>query len=154
MILRAMEKGIYESLGIFEGDRLTGYVLLVHLGDEYLLDYFAVFTEYRNGGIGSEALKLLSDYISETAYVVLEVENPEYAKEPQDRELQTRRVGFYLRNGCADTGVRVTCFGVPFILLALGDSRWNAEEIRERYKGFYRKMLPPLMYLRNIRIDK
>ncbi len=43
------------------------------------------------------------------------------------KALQTRRIGFYKRNGCTDTGLRVKCFGVPFIILELDKSRIRSE---------------------------
>lgn len=154
MIFKAIDKGIYECLGAYDEGSLAGYAFLVRSGSDYLLDYFAIFANRRNEGIGSKTLQLLSEYIPDLSALVIEAENPEYADNLQDKEVQERRIGFYLRNGCRDTGVRVTCFGVPFVLLVLGsDRKEHKEEIKELYKSFYKDMLPPRMYRENVRID-
>ena len=38
MILKAMDEGIYESLGLSDGERLLGYTFLVKQGKRYLVD--------------------------------------------------------------------------------------------------------------------
>lgn len=65
--------------------------------------------------------------------------------------MQTRRLGFYIRNGCIDTGLHVRYFGVPFIILSLGkenggepDFLWNL------YNSYYKAVLPKEMYEKNI----
>ena len=62
--------------------------------------------------------------------IIGEVENPEFAKSEEDRRIQTRRFEFYMRNGFRDTGVRAACFGVPYIIIEMGQGpAHTAEEI-------------------------
>lgn len=142
-ILLAVKKGIYDCLGAFEDDEVVAYAFMVKQGDDYLLDYLAVYPEKRNGGIGSKVLGLLKDYYKNARSILIEVENPEFAKDDSENEIQTRRIDFYLRNGCVDTGFKVSAFGVPFLVLEIGLG--HVEEligIEELYAGFYREMLP------------
>ncbi|WP_026492605.1 GNAT family N-acetyltransferase [Butyrivibrio sp. XPD2002] len=138
IILKAVDNGVYECLGLFDDSRIIGYAFLVKQGMSYLVDYLAVYPEYRNKGIGSEIIKMLRDYMAGAGLIILEVEDPVYSKDRDLKELQTRRIGFYERNGCTDTGLRARCFGVPFIILALENSSIRSKEkLWEIYRSFY-----------------
>jgi len=138
VILKAVEDGVYECLGLFDDSEIIGYTFLVKQGMNFLVDYLAVFPKYRNKGLGSEIIKLLREYMSGAGLIILEVEDPAYTKERDLKELQTRRIGFYERNGCIDTGLRVRCFGVPFIILVLENSSIRSKEkLWEMYRSFY-----------------
>ncbi len=152
VILDGYDKGIYEGLGLYDGAEIVGYTYLVKQSTNYLVDYLAVFPDKRNTGIGSALIKLLSEYIGDNGRIVVEVEDPEYAQDAADRELRTRRLNFYLRNGCHDTGVRVKCFGVEFILLTMGTPDSHKEKNWEVYSSLYKAILPPGMYDENIEL--
>ena len=138
VILKAVDDGIYECLGLFDDSEIIGYAFLVKQGMNYLVDYLAVCPKYRNKGIGSEIIKLLREYMLGAGLSILEVEDPAYTKERDLKELQTRRIGFYERNGYINTGLRVRCFGVPFIILMLeNNSISSKEKLWEMYKAFY-----------------
>lgn len=151
ILYKAIDKGIYEPLGLFDEDNLIGYTFLVKNNHDYLVDYLAVSPNQRNLGSGGIMVRLLPDHLKDAETIIAEIENPEYAENEDDRVLQTRRFGFYTRNGCSDTGLRVRCFGVPFMILRWGkkenedlDSLWNL------YQSFYRIMLPKDMFKKNI----
>ena len=151
MILKAMDEGIYESLGLSDGERLLGYTFLVKQGKRYLVDYLAVYPEERDKGRGATILKLLSEYITDAEMVIVEVEDPFYAESSEEKEIQERRVSFYFRNGCSDTGLRVRCFGVPFIIICFaGKSSLDRDAVWEAYQSFYRAVLPKKMFEANI----
>ena len=79
--------------------------------------------------------------------IIAEVEDPIYAESPEEKEIQERRVSFYFRNGCSDTGVRVRCFGVPFIIISIGgSSSLDQSAMWEAYQSFYRAVLPKKMF--------
>ena len=146
-ILEATDRGIYECFGILDEDKLVGYTFLEKFGNDYIVDYLAMLPAIRNKGVGSMAIGLISDYVNGAGSVFLEVEDPEFAKNDEDRSLQTRRIGFYKRNGFCDTGLRVTCFEVPFIILEMGEKRSRSmDEIWELYKEMYRQILPAGLY--------
>ena len=153
IILTAMDRGFYEFLGLFDGSELIGYVSLVNIDDDYLVDYLATLPRHRNKGAGSELMRLLEQYLKGRGRVIVEVENPDYAENDADRDIQTRRLGFYKRNGCVDTGLRVRCFGVPYIILEIeGISSKEKTDIWELYQSFYKLMLPKDMYENNIKL--
>ena len=151
VILKAVEDGVYECLGLFDDSEIIGYTFLVKQGMNFLVDYLAVFPEYRNKGLGSEIIGLLREYMSGAGLIILEVEDPAYTKERDLKELQARRIGFYERNGCIDTGLRVMCFGVPFIILVLENSNIRSKEkLWEIYKAFYGAVFPRDIVEKNI----
>ncbi|WP_292194831.1 GNAT family N-acetyltransferase [Butyrivibrio sp.] len=150
-IIEAVNSGIYECLGLFEGEACIGYTFLVKQGESFLIDYIAIYPDKRNNGAGSQLLRLLYEYLAAAKVVILEVEDPEYAKSPEEKDLQTRRLGFYMRNGCVDTRLRVRCFGVPFIILSLGKENGGEPDfLWELYNSYYEAVLPKEMYEKNI----
>ena len=85
--------------------------------------------------------------------MIAEVENPAYADNAADRELQTRRLAFYLRNGFADTGVEVLVFDVHYLLLLVGNQKpWSQDTVRAQYRSHYQAMLPPEVYRERVQI--
>ena len=151
VILKAVQNGIYECLGLFDDDEIIGYAFLAKQGKDYLLDYFAIYPEYRNKGLGSAILGQLREYFEEAGLIIGEVEDPSYTKDHDLKTLQTRRIAFYKRNECTDTGLRVKCFGVPFIILELDKSRIRSEaELWEMYQSFYRAIYSEEIVKKNI----
>lgn len=147
VIHSAMDQGIYECLGLMDGEDIVGYVFLVSLEGNYLVDYVAVNPSARNRGFGSELLRLLLLKLEGAKSLILEVEDPDKAKTPEEQSLQTRRYEFYLRNHFCDTGVRVSCFGVPFRILAAENFALHArDELLRLYHMHYRAVLPPNLY--------
>ena len=152
VILDAVDKGIYEALGLYDGEEIVGYSCLVKQGTDYLVDYLAIYPEKRNGGIGSILVKLLSEHMDSTGNIIGEVEDPKYARNDDDRKLRIRRMDFYLRNGCFDTGVRAKCFGVEFIILRMGKKKLEKQKCWDIYSAIYRSILPKDMYDENIEL--
>ncbi|MBP3824990.1 MAG: hypothetical protein ILA11_04590, partial [Butyrivibrio sp.] len=79
-------------------------------------------------------------------------EDPKYARNDDDRKLRIRRMDFYLRNGCFDTGVRAKCFGVEFIILRMGKKKLEKQKCWDIYSAIYRSILPKDMYDENIEL--
>ena len=152
VILDAVDKGIYEALGLYDGEEIVGYSCLVKQGNDYLVDYLAIYPEKRNGGIGSILVKLLSEHMDSTGNIIGEVEDPKYARNEDDRKLRIRRMDFYLRNGCFDTGVRAKCFGVEFIILRMDKKKLEKQKCWDIYSAIYRSILPKDMYDENIEL--
>ncbi len=151
VILKAVDNGIYRCLGAYDGSDLVGYTFLVRQQDNYLVDYLAIVPERRNHGIGSDIVRQLQTALADADYIIGEVEDPEYTADAAQKELQTRRIGFYLRNGCRDTGLRVRCFSVPFIILEAGSNAIKPhDELWEMYRSFYEAVMPPDMVKRNL----
>ncbi len=149
MILKGMNKGMYVCLGLLDENDVIGYTFLVKMGKDYLIDYLAIYPEKRNSGIGGNILLLLTEYLADADNVLLEIEDPDRCDDADEKELQARRREFYLRNNCRDTGLRVTCFLVPFQILVLGENKTeNLNDLKELYLSFYRMILPKVLFER------
>lgn len=152
-ILKAMAAGNYECFGLMQERELLGYAFFVRQGETFLLDYFATVAGKRNQGLGAVFLGLLRQQLCNADCVLAEVEDPSFANSREEKELQTRRYRFYLRNGFADTGVRASAFGVPFILIEMLLGQRHEEEcIRELYRMHYRAVLPEEIYQKAVRV--
>lgn len=155
MIRSALRRGQYQCLGLFDAEQIAAYAFFVVLqaGDaqKILLDYFAVEQSRRGSGIGSRFLHMLQTRFA--GVLVIEVEDPECAMDASERTTRLRRMQFYLRNGCAATGVTADVFGVRYLLLELpAPLTHSAEEIRRTYAALYRSFLPAAVYAAQIRI--
>ena len=149
MIVKALSQGSYECLGLFDDQHLVGYAFLVKDENDYLVDYLAVYPEHRNKGIGGELLHLLEESLRDADNIIIEVEDPDAAAEDAEKETRIRRKSFYMRNGCQDTGLKVECFGVIYLILTLGST--SCGNLLDLYLSFYRKMLPKAMFEKNVR---
>ena len=149
VILRSIRRGIYECYGLMQGKEAVSYAFFVRQENSYLLDYFATLAAYRNQGLGAQFLSLLHTRFAQADCVLGEVEDPAFAATQADKELQTRRLQFYLRNGFVDTGLREKAFGVPYILIAMSLGKTHdAVWLDESYHKLYRCVLSEKWYRR------
>lgn len=167
MILKGMDNGTYECLGMIDESACSSfetydellkeiicYTIFVKSGKNYLFDYFAVIGNLRNKGLGTLMLDLIREYYKDADCVFGEVENPEYAKNPEDESIQIRRMNFYLRNGYVDTGARCWLFGVHYIILELDLGKGHSrKEIEEIYMSHYKSMLPKVLFKTMVKIE-
>ena len=153
IILQSINLGFYKCLGVFDEDIIEGYVFLVKLNNTYLIDYIAIFPELRNMGVGSNLLTLINEYLTTADYIIGEVEDPAYTEDKEQKILQKRRLGFYLRNNCIDTGLRVECFGVNYIILTSDTqiNNINKDAIWDMYSDFYKRFLTDDKFEKNIK---
>lgn len=102
LLLRLEQARRYAGYGFYEGEELLGYALLAYAehSPDVLLDYFAVCPSRRNQGLGQAFLtQLMAELGSGRRALLLEVEDPHYGRDEADRDLRSRRMGFYQRCG-------------------------------------------------------
>ncbi|SDI65065.1 hypothetical protein SAMN05421493_12138 [Pseudobutyrivibrio sp. 49] len=152
MILKSVDEGFYDCLVLYEKEEMVGYTFMVKLDNSYLIDYIAIFPEFRNKGIGANLLGIIDDYLETADRIFGEVEDPDYTDDEEQKKLQTRRLNFYLRNSCRDTGLRVNCFGVNYIILEAGKTQFkDKDEAWNLYERLYKSFLPEEKFKKNIR---
>ncbi len=157
-IIEMMERGVYESLSVYDGNEQVGYalVLLAKESPYGLLDYLGIFPDARNRGYGGRVLSALAEHYRDRT-LMIESEHPEDAP---DERMAERRLCFYRRNGAVDTGVESMVYGahyINFILLCgngtveedikAADSPWDQSqpadtEVKKILEGLYREMIP------------
>ena len=103
-LLSALESGVAQ-IGCYkiDGDIAAIAVTYPMKSPEFLfLHYFAVAKQFRNHGLGGRLFELLAEDAAKNDKhfgLIWEVEDPELAGTPEDKAMQTRRIGFYKRHG-------------------------------------------------------
>ena len=147
-----MQAGIYEPLVLCDAaGALQAYAWQVLLlgRRSALLVYFAVRSNVRGGGIGTQALHALArHYADRLDDLILECEHPD---EAPDRAVARRRIAFYLRAGACATRIESRVFGVRYNILTLpcGGHAQDAV-IGQELKELYRMMVPEPYYRGNV----
>lgn len=119
-ILLLMLRGRYTCWRMMKDGHMAAYACFVHAEDtaSALLDYFAVMPEMRGGGVGSAFLATLAERVDADG-IIIEVEMPAHAENPEDAEIRTRRMAFYQRGGASLSQLGWYAFSVHYSLLWL-----------------------------------
>ena len=160
MIEQALGRGEYLCLGAADGDDVLAIAFFVRIVREgrilMLFDYFAVREDLRDQGLGSRFLQSLigEPFLAEADAALLEVDEPDAAETPQELEICSRRLAFYLRNGLRDTGEHAHVYGVTYRILSLPTGNvLTPDEVRRTYAALYHSFLPDHLYRRWVFID-
>jgi len=133
MIYKMSRAGKTDVWYITVDGRFVGLAISINGPDRILLDYFAIAPAHRNGGYGSEILKMLISHYAPKA-LFGEIEN--VVDDGEDLALRKRRKQFYLRNGLKEMEVMVYLFGVKMELIGTG-TPLTFEEYRSFYADNY-----------------
>lgn len=140
--IKAMyEDDYYFAYGLFDKDELLGYAYFVEADDAVLLDYYAVVEEKRNFGYGSIFLNVLKTELSYYKTIILESEYTDAARNEEEKEIRTRRISFYKRNGMIETNIQTILFGVHYSIFT--SNEMSDEEVRATLALIYNKMFAP-----------
>ena len=154
-IRRMTQKGLYQSWGFYEENDLAAYAFLCDDCRQRfsLLDYYAVNASLRGRGYGQRALAVLRERYRAYKGVIIESENPDFAKNEEDRRTRVRRLAFYEKCGLTDSGVRGSAFGVEYrILYAPCSGPATNKEVKAALAEIYRMLVPGDAYKKFIRI--
>ncbi len=142
MILTSEAEGLAHTWGVFDGETLAAYLLMVRPEGSAIsqLDYFAVVPTYRAGGLGAKLLAALPEYEAGAQAIIIEAEMPEKA---EDEAMAVRRLGFYARCGAGDTGWTEHLFDAWFRILVLpcGRTTPDAETTVQGLADCYRRTM-------------
>lgn len=145
MILQSQTEGSAHTWGVFDGEALAAYLLIVRPEGcpASSLDYFAVLPAYRASGVGAKLLAQLPQYEQGTSAILIESECPEKA---EDEAMALRRLGFYQRCGAQDTGWTEKFLGSSwFRVLSLPcqeGAAQSAEQVVDALADCYRRSIP------------
>ncbi len=122
--------------GINDAGKLIGYAYFAVFENLVILDYFAILREHRGNGAGSKALELIIEKFSnEFDCLIIEVEDPDFAINEQDKMLRLKRVDFYIKNGFEKTSLKAKLFNVEYIEMKVG--KLSDTQIKEKIYGLY-----------------
>lgn len=148
-MVRMLRAGVYDLIGVYDGEDLAVYALVFRRagGSFLLLDYLAVEPSRRGQGIGSAALELIREhYRPEASAMFIECERPEHAP---DLLGARSRIRFYVHAGAQLTDICVTLFGVEFLILCLPLGEGDIpSDCRAELLAVYRDMLAPALFER------
>ena len=108
-IIKQWRSGELDILTFREEDNsLIGFSINASEADLVLIDYLAISPAVRGGGYGSKALELMHlYYLGKRIFLI--IEHPDM--EADNAEQRSKRKRFYLRNGYADSGLRINGVG-------------------------------------------
>lgn len=157
-ILMLYEKNLYFVYALYEKDELLSYAFFSSApGCEYvLLDYLAVVSGKRNMGIGAKMLDFLKAEICKNFNgILLESENPDFAKDEKEKEIRERRISFYLRCGFEGTKLASCLFGVEYKILAYCNVSHSTLSLTQALSDLYKSLIAEKYMADNvsIRID-
>ncbi len=157
-ISRMTEEGRYAGYGLYrEKDaELLCYAFFTVLPGcrNILLDYFAVMEQYRSEGIGSYFLERMKYSITDCDGILIETENPDYARDESERIIRNKRISFYERNGAYFADILAKIFGVHYKILFLPVLQSPAPEtLLSDFDAIYRYMVPQEYYVTHIHIS-
>ena len=145
--------GVYCAYGLWRNGELIAYALLGNTKDQrvHLLDYFAVLPQYQDAGWGSRCLQMLSEELPGDA-ILLEVEDPDYAPDEEERAHFQRRIRFYDRNGCEHMKVKLNLYGFDYAIMQLPQRKHLSDaQAHEALMEIYHTFSPPDMYAKHVK---
>lgn len=130
-VIKQMQKEGRGDLWVYEEQgEFLGFATTINGTNAVLVDYLAVNTNARGGGIGSAILQdLRKHYGDDKLFLEIETVTP-LATNNEQRE---RRKAFYLKNGMKEVGVTANIFETDMELLSFGLTMTF-----EEYRNFYR----------------
>ena len=151
MILNSEADGTAHTWGVFDGDTLAAYLLMVRPEGCRMsqLDYFAVVPAYRAHGIGAQLLAQLPAHEDTAEAILIEAEMPEKA---EDAAMAVRRLGFYARNGARTAVYDTEMFGVPYKTLYWAEGDVDEAALMEEHRFVYANTFAPDKFARYVRI--
>ncbi|HEY1405001.1 MAG TPA: GNAT family N-acetyltransferase [Spirochaetota bacterium] len=117
-----IQKGIQDGL-VFRRNSIDCAYAICAANNEsgfVLISLMAVFMEYRKRGIGTAFMESLRTLYGHTQGIIVEVERPEDAPMPEERNSRNHRIEFYNKLGFyLIPGIDYTIWDVPMHLMAL-----------------------------------
>ena len=151
MILNSEANGTAHTWGVFDGETLAAYLLMVRPAGSRVsqLDYFAVLPEYRAAGLGAQLLADLPQHERGAQAILIEAECPDKA---EDETMAVRRLGFYARNGLRTAGYDTEMFGVHYKTLYLADGPVDEALLMQEHRFVYENTFAADKFHKYVRI--
>ena len=151
MILNSEANGTAHTWGVFDGETLAAYLLMVRPAGSRVsqLDYFAVLPEYRAAGLGAQLLADLPQHERGAQAILIEAECPDKA---EDETMAVRRLGFYARCGLRTAGYDTEMFGVHYKTLYLANGPVDDAALMEEHRFVYENTFSAEKYHKYVRI--
>ena len=147
MIKRAFKKGKYACVVMEEDSEIRAYACFSWVHPEVqILDYLAVVSDIRGKGYGSQLLHWLKEN-PEVKEIILESEDPNFSKDEIEKEIRTRRLSFYQKNGMKKRETSVVLGDVEFNIFTFDDSNLSEKELLKEMLMIYQQTSPNLQVI-------
>ncbi|MDF2487038.1 MAG: acetyltransferase, family [Herbinix sp.] len=136
---KLVEEQRYLCYGLYDQGDLQGYAFFVKVRRILLLDYFAILSAYRSGGLGGRFIRDIQESMRKDDLILFaEVENPAYAADGPSRQLMNRRIQFYQRNGFTLSKIWSRVFTDEYIIIYYNEADQSDEDsLMLELKGLY-----------------
>ena len=135
-------RGAYRVFAYREKGAVLAYGIFAHCPGAALLDYLAVDPALRGRGLGTRFFQALQGAARQLGAPFFLIEALEGAQTPAEKEVRRRRIQFYTRCGCRETGIFSFLFGVEYqILLFPLEGEPGREQARVALESLYRLLL-------------
>lgn len=125
--------------GIFDEETMIGFSFISVLGDYAYIVYLAIDDKLRNKNYGTTALSLICDLYKDKTKVLC-VEKPN-----TQEDIQSRRIGFYKRNGFTQANFEFECLGQSYY------SMYNGKFDKQKFIDFLLVCFPGCKNFRDIK---
>lgn len=144
-------QGVYHCCLFADGAGTEmAYAYWKDCGKFVLLDYLAVEPEARGKGVGSAALRILSEEIAAGRTMLIEAENPACAGSLAEQAARKARIRFYQKGGMRLSGVLEEAFGVEYRILT-GGPEADDREVAQAMMDAYYQMVPADIVRREVK---
>jgi GNAT superfamily N-acetyltransferase len=96
-----LQKGLQDGLVLQKAGKDTAYAICAagHENGYVLISLLAVYAEFRQKGFGSIFIEEIKEKYKDKNGIIVEVEKPEGATSPEEREIRLKRMRFYEKAG-------------------------------------------------------
>ena len=138
------KKDNIDFLGIYNNGKWAGFFYIVSLHDLSYVFYFAVDSEQRGMGIGSEAIKdLIARYSANRLFLAIE----EVVETAPNYEERVKRKDFYMKNGFEPLGKKLIEGEVTYDVLGVNGTV-SPEEYDKLIESFSGKLLKKIFTMK------
>ncbi len=132
-----------EQVFIFEENEIKkGYCLASEIGEYILVTFLAVYKENRGQGIGTKILKELKEKYENKKGILLEVENPDFAENDKEKEIQLKRIKFYEKSKfeiVPNLNIKLFFVNFKIMIYQAQKQKIEKEEIIDSLYKYYQK---------------
>lgn len=116
-IRTSYEKGYTQIIEIVNNDTSVGFMLINRIEQNgfAILDYFAIFPQYRNKGYGRKAIQLLLEQNKNNSGIFIEVDKIGLGKDEEENKIRERRKNFYENLGFKKLNYDLFLFNVIYM---------------------------------------
>ena len=154
MFIKAIQKKSVYAILLKDGTNVVGYITYTEI-EEYdgiHICYLAIEPKFRSKGYGGKMIELFRKHILNKP-LLLEVEDPQYAKDAVDFKIRTKRISFYEK--CNFTLVENVFLNIcNYRLLLMKDPNFFINSYKRVIKKSYAKTLGSWFFTLGVRVKE